>query len=338
LYRAVLWGKRALYNIGITKTNRLPVKVVSIGNLTLGGTGKTPAVIAVALEAKKRGLKPCILTRGYKGKAKGPCIMDKDNEEFFNVSQAGDETVLMVQNLVDIPVVKGKNRFLAGGYALDEVGTYDIDTFILDDGFQHWGLYRDIDVLLIDASNPFGNGRLFPEGMLREPIKSMNRADIIVITKADMTSGETVTNIIQKIKRYNSKAPVYTACHKPVSLIDISGETRNLDVLSNNRLYTFAGIANTIYFQSILRSCGADIVKFKKFRDHYHYNQRDINNIRREAQGLDIITTEKDLIKLNGLDLPDNIYALKIEFSIDSEFYISIFGGGHNDKEHQHQD
>ena len=325
------------------KTKKLPVKVVSIGNLTLGGTGKTPAVIAVALEAKKRGLKPCILTRGYKGKAKGPCFVSKGENPLLNVHQAGDETVLMAKRLGGIPVVMGKDRFKSGIFALENLPSEIRNPksemfFILDDGFQHWGLYRDTDVLLIDASNPFGNRRLFPEGMLREPINSMNRADIIVITKADMTSRETITKIIQEIKRYNSKAPVYTAYHKPVSLIDISGEMRNLDVLDNNHLYTFAGIANTLYFQSILKSCGADIVKFKKFRDHYHYNQRDINNIRKEAQGLDIITTEKDLIKLKGLDLPDNIYALKIEFSIDSEFYISIFGGGHNDKEHQYQD
>ena len=325
------------------KTRKLPLKVVSIGNLTLGGTGKTPAVIAVASEAKKRGLSPCVLTRGYKGKAKGPCFVSTGDNPLLTVHLAGDEPVLMAERLDGIPVVMGKDRYKSGIFAIENLpsGIRNPKSgmlFILDDGFQHRGLYRDIDVLLIDTLKPFGNGKLFPEGTLREPRDAMKRADIIVLTKSDMTGSETITKVISEIKPYNSQSPVYTARHKPISLIDSSGETRNLDGLSDNRLFAFAGIANTLYFQSILRSLGADIVKFKNFRDHYHYNQRDIDTIKREAHGLDIITTEKDLIKLKGLDLPDNIYALKIEFYIDSEFYISIFGGGQNDKEHQRQD
>lgn len=324
VYRMALSGRRLLYKSGIKKTKKVPVKVISIGNLTLGGTGKTPAVIAAALEAKKQGFKPCVLTRGYKGKTKGQCLTDKD---FLKVHQAGDETVLMAHSLEDIPVVKGKNRFLAGVYALGKLGPDAINIFILDDGFQHRGLYRDVDVLLIDASNPFGNEKLFPEGILREPLNSIKRADIVVITKADMVSKESIKMITQKIKHYNSKAPVYTAQHKPTVILNVSGETRSLDELNNKRIYAFAGIANPSYFQALLKSQGADIVKFKTFRDHHNYNQRDINKIKKDAAGLEVITTEKDLVKLKELQLPENISALKIGFSIDSSFYDTLFKG-----------
>jgi tetraacyldisaccharide 4'-kinase len=325
LYKNGLTIRSLLYRKGIKKTRKLPFKVISIGNLTLGGTGKTPAVIAVAREAKDRGLKPCILTRGYKGRAKGPCLADDKNKELFNTSQTGDETLLMVYSLKDVPVVRGTNRFLSGVYALGELGPESINMFILDDGFQHWSLYRDVDIILIDASNPFGNERLFPEGILREPIDSVRRADIVVITKSDMVNETAHDKIIQTIKQYNTDAPVYTAQHKPISLISALGKTRNVNSLSNHQVYAFAAIANPSYFTFMLQSLGADIKKYKKFRDHHFYSQRELNKIQREAQDMDIITTEKDLVKLKELKLPENIYALKIEFSIEDNYYDTLF-------------
>jgi tetraacyldisaccharide 4'-kinase len=320
-----LSGRRLLYKIEVKKIKTLPAKVISIGNLTLGGTGKTPAVIAIAQEAKKRGFKPCVLTRGYKGKAKSPCFADKNKKYLLNTHQIGDEALLMAYRIHGIPVVKGKNRFLSGVYALGKLGIDSINMFVLDDGFQHWELYRDIDILLIDATNPFGNEKLFPEGILREPLNSMERADIIVMTKADMVNEETISAIIQKVKQYNLEAPVFTASHKPTSFINASGETKTLEALNNKRVYVFAGIANPSHFKTLLKSQGADIIKFKKFRDHYNYKQRDINRIKKEAGGLEIITTEKDLVKLKGLELPENIFALRVDFSIDDSFYDILF-------------
>jgi tetraacyldisaccharide 4'-kinase len=326
IYRTGLSCRKLLYKSGLKKSKKLPVKVISIGNITLGGTGKTPAVIASALEAKTRGFKPCILTRGYKGKTRPPCLTDSKTKEFLETRQTGDETVLMAESLRDVPIVKGKNRFLSGAYALGGLGPDSINVFILDDGFQHWSLYRDVDVILIDASNPFGNEKLFPEGILREPIESLSRADIIVITKSDMVDEESISSIKQRIKQYNPEAPIYTARHKPVSLINISGETRSLDWLSNKNIYAFAGIANIRYFKFMLKTLGANIIKFKKFRDHYFYSQNDLKKIKKESEGLEIVTTEKDLVKLRELDVPGNISALKIEFSIDKDFYNHLFG------------
>ena len=353
------------YSFGLTcrklmvKPKRLPAKVISIGNITLGGTGKSPAVIAIAEEAKKQGLHPCILTRGYKGKVKGPCFVipvgaglcacpgqsqgvaptkKRDyGKHICTGLDAGDEPVLMAERLKDVPIVKCADRYKGGQFALDNLSsevrkgvlpyapTNSKLLFLLDDGFQHWALHRDVDILLIDATNPFGNERLFPEGRLREPLNSMKRANIIVLTKADSVSKKTIPALIQKIRKYNSDAPVYTASHKPSSLVNVAGKFSNLAVLKNKKIYAFAGIANPDYFKDILVANGADIVKFKSFRDHHIYKQRDMDKIKTEAEGLDIITTEKDLVKLKEMQLPDNIFALRIDFSVEEDFFKHIF-------------
>lgn len=310
--------------------NKLPAKVISIGNLTLGGTGKTPAVIAVAQEAKKRGHNPCILTRGYRGKAKDISFVSRGEGPLLSPSEAGDEAYLMAQTLKRVTIIKGKDRFKAGIAAFDNaqlaiVHLQCTNLFILDDGFQHWKLHRDVDVLLIDATNPFGNERLFPEGIMREPFSAMKRAHIIVITKADMAAQGVITELTRKIKQHNQEAPIFTASHKPAGLINASGETKDLDTLRDKQIYAFSGIANPAYFQSTLTSAGARIIRSMNFRDHYIYRRKDIDKIKSEAAGLDIVTTEKDLVKLRELDVPDNVSALKIGFSIDKDFYDYLF-------------
>lgn len=326
VYRTILSVREFLYKKSLKRSKKLPSKVISIGNLTLGGTGKTPAVIALAEEAKKRGCKPCILTRGYKGTAKAPCMAGKDNEPFLNTYQAGDEPTLMTYRLKGIPVVIGKNRYLAGLSAISELGLNTIDMFILDDGFQHWALHRDLDILLIDATNPFGNEKLFPEGILREPLKAIERADIIIITKTNAVSREQIDVLRMNIKQYNPDAPVYTAVHMPTTFVNPKGILKQLDFINQRRIYAFSGIANPAYFKTTLSSMGAQIVKFKPFRDHYFYKQQDIDRIAESADGLDIITTEKDLVKLKELRLPENIFALRVDFSVEEAFYNNIFG------------
>jgi tetraacyldisaccharide 4'-kinase len=324
-YRGILSVREFMYKKGFKKPKRLPAKVISIGNLTLGGTGKTPAVIAVANEAVKRLYKPCVLTRGYRGREKGPCLSSRDRNHFLKTELVGDEAVLMAYRLNDIPVVKGRNRFLSGVYAIGELGNDAVDLYILDDGFQHWQLHRDMDILLIDATKPFGNGRLFPEGSLREPLDAIGRADVAVITKSDAADGDDLREIEKRIKQFNQDAPVYTAHHEPVLLVHSTGRTSYTGALNNREVYVFSGIANPSYFASLLEKQGADIVKFRSFRDHHFYTQRDMKKIAKEARGLDIITTEKDMVKLKDLDLPDNIYALRVEFKVENGFYDYIF-------------
>jgi tetraacyldisaccharide 4'-kinase len=330
IYSVTLLGRRLIYKSYLKKPKKLPAKVISIGNLTLGGTGKTPAVIAIAEEAKRRGFKPCILTRGYKGKASGPCFVSKGGFPLLTVKEAGDEPYLMAERLRDVPIVMGKNRYKSGIFAIENLYSKAPSSellFILDDGFQHWSLHRDIDVLLIDATNPFGNGKLFPEGILREPLKAMRRAHIVVMTKADMICNELMKAINLKIKEHNPDAILYISFHKPIAFVNTSGEIKNLDSLKYTPVYAFAGIANPQHFKVLLSSIGADVVRFKSFRDHHPYKQQDINKIKKDASGLKIITTEKDLVRLKGLRLPEDISALRIEFSIGEEFYNTLFGG-----------
>jgi tetraacyldisaccharide 4'-kinase len=323
----------------LTRRKRLPAKVISVGNLTLGGTGKTPAVMRVAKEAKKRGFNPCILTRGYRGKTKDTCFVSKGAGAIMDAAEAGDEAVLMAELLKEVPVVKGSRRYESGLFALREY--FDLLTpdpgsservasdltplFILDDGFQHWALYRDIDIVLIDATSPFGNEKLVPEGILREPLCALHRADLIVVTRSDAATPVAVLDITRKLKKYNQQAPVFTASHRPLELVDIQGKTRALSSLSHKRVYAFAAIGNPLYFESLLRASGARVIQFREFRDHHEYAQSDINDIKNDALGLDIITTEKDLVKLHRLQVPENVYALRVEFSVEDSFYDNLF-------------
>lgn len=349
-------------------------KVICLGNITLGGTGKTPATIALAEEAKKRGFKPCILTRGYKGRAKGPCFVSRGEGPLLDEYQAGDEALLMAEKLKGIPIVKGKDRYEAGMFAIQNLKSQIPDLgsilFILDDGFQHWGLARDRDILLIDSINPFGNRRLLPLGSLREPIGAINRADIIVITKTDKTRNQSpsatrrgdkseappthpspsrgegdgegdrsqqsiINSLIDEIRQYNTKAQIFSAEHKPSKFIAAfrNRGAINRDIMPSKwsegkSFFGFCGIGNPISFKETLLSVDIELKGFKTFRDHYRYNQDDIQLITKDAEkcGAEwIVTTEKDIMRLKGLSLPDNLVSLAIEFSVDDGFYEEVF-------------
>ncbi len=325
IYSAVLSGRDFLYRSGLKKTGKLSEKVISVGNLTLGGTGKTPAVIAIASEAKKRGLHPCILTRGYKGRAKGPCVVSLGEGPVLNVTQAGDEPVLMSERMDGVPIIMGKNRFEAGLFALNNTPLEYINLFILDDGYQHLGLYRDKNILLIDVSNPFGNGKLFPEGILREPVSAVSRANAVVITKTDTSCSASIDALKLAVREHNPAVQIFTSFHKPTGFINSSGDMKDLESLTQKPVRAFAGIANPAHFKNLLASKGLSIANFRSYRDHHYYSQHDIDKIVNDAGGMDIITTEKDLVKLRKLNLPDNIYALRIEFLVDDDFFEYIF-------------
>jgi tetraacyldisaccharide 4'-kinase len=329
IYNTILSGRKFIIR-HLKKPGRLPVRVISIGNLTLGGTGKTPAVIAVSREAKKRGLQPIILTRGYKGSAKGPCFVSKGEGPVLSVIEAGDEPYMMAERLKGTPIVLGKDRYRSGLFALEDLlsGNKSDQSkiiFILDDGFQHIALHRDTDVLLIDSSKPFWTEKLFPEGRLREPAREILRADIIVLTKADIVSSDSISECIENVKMHNPKALIYRASHKPVSLVKMSGEEEDLEGLKESKAYIFSGIANPSYFKALITSNGAEIINFMEFNDHHVYTQSDIDKINLAASGLRIITTEKDMVKLRQLKSTDDISALKIEFSVEEEFYDNLF-------------
>ncbi len=347
-------GIEFLYYLGLSakkfiatgKRKRLPCRVISVGNVTVGGTGKTPATIAIAEEAEKRGMIPVILTRGYKGTAQGPCFVTRGERPLLTAEQAGDEPLLMAERLRGVPIVKGADRYAAGLFAIEELGlrpmkSHGADSddsahspisparrrtpvFILDDGFQHWRLHRDKDIVLIDGTNPFGNGRLLPLGRLREPLTCLARGDIIVVTKTERQDSA----LLAEIRRYNNRAPVFFSGHRAVSLRSRSGDRRHFTGLDGQRVYCFCGLADPASFSSTVASAGADIAGVKAYPDHHRYTPRDIAAITKEslASGVRwIITTEKDMVKLRNLDLPENILIIEIAFTADQSFYESVF-------------
>ena len=337
-------GYSAKKRHALKNRRRLPHRVISIGNITLGGTGKTPAVMALAENAASRGFHPCILTRGYKGTARGPCFVSRGEGPLMSAFEAGDEPVLMAETLHGIPIVKGKDRHEAGMFAIAKLGYQDSTVephllFILDDGFQHWALHRDKDILLIDGTNPSGNGRLFPMGSLREPFSEIKRADLIVITNLSPSSrsggeGEEdhqqadERSLTEKIRKCAASTPVYFARHTPTAFRTASGNVVPLSQMKDKRVFAFCGIGNPYSFQHTLRSVIGCQTGFMVFKDHYRYSLADFRTITSNAEkcGADwIVTTEKDIMRLKQFSLPDNLLALRIEFRADAGFYEAAF-------------
>lgn len=315
-------------NLEIKRQRALPQFVISIGNLTVGGTGKTPATIAMAEEAKKRGYSPVILTRGYKGTNKGPCFVSKGEGPLASPDEAGDEAFLMAQRLRGVPVVKAHDRYEGGLLAINSLDNQNGIVFILDDGFQHLRLFRNIDILLIDGMNPFGNRRLLPLGRLREPIREMKRADIIVITR----SHSIPESLVKEIRRYNDRAPIFSSDHRPFFFRTINGMVIPLKDLSGKSAIAFCGIGNPDSFKNTITDLGIDLRDFIVFRDHHRFNLHDLKRIERVAERSKadwIITTEKDIIRLgnltSNLNYQDRLLCLSIEFEIGEKFYEEVF-------------
>jgi tetraacyldisaccharide 4'-kinase len=304
----------------LKRQKRLPTRVISIGNITSGGTGKTPATIAVAFEARRRGLKPCVLTRGYKGSIKGPVHVTAN----MKAEEAGDEPLLMARRLGDISVVKCANRYEAGMYAINNLDPVP-DLFVLDDGFQHRRLFRDKDILLVNSRDPFANGKLLPVGLLREPLGQMKRADIIVITK---TSDDNSRELKETIRGCNADAPIFGSGYRLSSVMDASGEKRLIEWLKGKDVYAFCGIGEPDSFRDALVGAGARLRGFRAFGDHRRYTQGDMRKIRKEAHvnGAPwIITTEKDIMRLQGIDTPENLLTLVIDFVTEKGFFGEVF-------------
>jgi len=318
----------------LSNQKKLPVKVISIGNITTGGTGKTPATIALAKKAREKGFNPCILTRGYRGNIRGICFISTGDGPLLDVKMAGDEPFLMAQYLKDIPIVRGINRYEAGIFALNNLpDNKKPDLFILDDGFQHWGLFRDKDIVLIDSKNPFGNNKLLPSGRLREPVSEIKRADIIVITKTDSWRTNAVAGNIEKIlitiKKYNLHAPVFYSRHEPLYFKNINGDIYPIEWAAGKAFYGFCAVGNPGSFKETLISIGANPKIFRTFQDHHNFTKTDIQNIIKETKGNNIewiVTTEKDIMKLKTFNLPENLLSLAIKFRIDDEFYTEVLG------------
>ena len=301
----------------IKKGRSLPGFVVSVGNLTAGGTGKTPAACTLAEWARDEGYRVAILSRGYGGLYKGKVLQVSDGKQVkTGPFEAGDEPYLMAKKLEGIPVIISAKRYLAGLFAHENFGT---NFFVLDDGFQHLALKRDLDLVLIDAANPFGNGYLLPRGPLREPVTQLGRADAFIITRsAPDGSGDELTNRL--MNRFPGK-PIFKSDHLPERIIVPStGSVHNVDLINGKGIMGFAGIAKPDVFIKTLTELGAELVSFKAFRDHHPYSRREIQELideRRRLKADYLLTTEKDWVRMEGFvpSYPDLAY-LTIKFSL----------------------
>ncbi len=305
-----------LYRAGILKRVKLKAKVISVGNLTVGGTGKTPVVEKIARLLQEKERKVTILSRGYKSqvaaRSSQVAVVTDGKEILLSAREAGDEPYLLAQNLSEVPIVVGKDRIRSGNYCL---ANFNTETFILDDGFQYWRLKRDLDILLIDCLNPFGNGHLLPRGVLREPLKSLKRANLFILARTDQEGN--IAPLKEKIRSVNPFAPILESIHAPCYLEDLESKKRfDLEFIKNKEILALSSIAHPESFEKRLRDLGAIILKRLRYSDHYSYTKEDLKEITTKARGCLIITTQKDGVRLEPLLENESILALRIELKI----------------------
>jgi len=308
LYGLVMRARTGLYRLGLFRRHRLGCLVISVGNITLGGTGKTPVVEMLAGALRDAGRKVAVLTRGYKGRTLlwhrlfgrrlgyKPKIVSDGRRVLLSPDAAGDEPYMLAQNLPGVVVLADPNRVKAGLYAIRNFG---VDALVLDDGFQYMRLVRKYDFVLIDCTNPFGNGRLLPRGTLREPLSSLRRAAFFMLTKSD---GIDVAPIRSTLRELNPGAEMIETTHEPLHLEHVlSGEHRPLDALRGARVIAMSAIANPESFERALERLGAEVVGSRRFLDHHRFTALEVARVIDEARARDatlIVTTEKDAVRL----------------------------------------
>jgi tetraacyldisaccharide 4'-kinase len=295
-YGAAAWIRNRLYDAGRLRIEQAPVPVISVGNLTLGGTGKTPFVEYLARYLSEREYRVAILSRGY-GQREGP----------------NDEAMVLEENLPDVPHLQGADRVELARLAVEEL---ESEVLILDDGFQHRRLGRRLDIVLIDATNPWGYGYQTPRGLLRESPRELRRAHAVVISRSDLVFVEQLKAILEQIAR-TANVPVFTAIHKPQSLVNSEGSSEALESAANRPIAAFCGIGNPDAFRAMLGQLGLAPALWRVFPDHHSYTRADVESLETWASELPaggfVLTTQKDLVKLRVAQLGDRpLWAVKI--------------------------
>ena len=316
LYSFAIQFRLVLYKTGFLKSKHLPTHVISIGNITTGGTGKTPFVAMLAQWAENKGLKTAILSRGYKGKGSNNLVVVSDGKTILSsFDEAGDEPVMLARTLSSVPVLISKKRYQIGSLAVKLFGS---ELLLLDDGYQHLSLHRDVNILLVDAKRQFGNKELLPLGPLRERIAQIKRASIIVITKCtDTHPGEELVDYFQK--NFPAKPIFRSRCFPHQVNFPLDGATHPPDILKGKNVVVFAGIAHPDDFLETVKDCGANIVHFQGFPDHHFFSAHEIEELVswKKYSNVDfLLTTEKDWIRIDDKIDPDldiAILTIKIE-------------------------
>jgi len=317
IYSVVTRARITAYRRGWFSVSKLSAPVISIGNLTTGGTGKTPLVewVCIAL-ARETGKRVCVLTRGYgRANPQSQVVVSDGNKLLASEREAGDEPYLLARNLIGIAaVVCNPDRAAAGEWAIKNLGS---EVFVLDDGFQHLSLSRDLDIVTIDATNPWGGGSLLPYGRLREPRAGLSRADCIVVTRTEQV--EDMVSLSESVQRLAGAIPVFTSRMMTSGIRGLNGESVSNESLLAQPVAAFCGVGNPESFFNQLRREGYSPVFTRAFADHHDYNQADLNRLIKEAKdhGANaLVTTAKDALKLASLEIELPCYVLEIKISI----------------------
>jgi len=308
-YWLAIRTRKALYDWGLLATRELEARVISVGNITTGGTGKTPLVVWLGRWLDERGVKAAILSRGYG---------DKPHR-----GAPSDETLFFQRRLPETPHLVGKNRYASGLRAIAE---HAVACIVLDDGFQHLALGRDLDIVAVDALLPFGFGHLLPRGLLREPLAGLRRADLVVLTRCDLASAEAVADVARRVRRWAPACPIIESAHRPVWFYRHgTSERRPLAWVRGRKVAAFSALGNPQAFPLTLRALGARLVRHEAFRDHHWYSEAELAEIARgarEAGAEAVVTTEKDAVKIAAFPAdgpPLHVLAVELELGRGGE-------------------
>ena len=312
--------RNVLYRRHILHTRQVDAPVISVGNLTVGGTGKTPLVEWIANQLARNGLRVTVLTRGYGRESSGRVVVSDGNVIHTDVDKAGDEPFLLAQNLIGrAAVICDEDRFASAAWAIEHL---ESDLFVLDDAFQHQRIKRDLNILTIDANSPWGDGKLLPQGKLREPISELSRADCVVITRA-VDSGR-VDELRNEIESRCPGLPTFVSRTEFLGLRNLNRTNSPSEVnpIRLQPIAAFCGIGSPESFFSLLRGAGFQLRDTREFRDHYKYKQADIDRVVNHAtqSGAEaLLTTAKDAVKLKSLSFALPCYIVDIAIEIEDQ-------------------
>jgi tetraacyldisaccharide 4'-kinase len=321
VYAKITDVRNALYDKGVFETHDLRARVISVGNITTGGTGKTPLVAYIAEVLAAGGEKVCILTRGYgRSNSKHRVLVSDGEKVLADATTGGDEPVELAQKLLGKAIViADADRISAAEWALRKFG---VTVFVLDDGFQHRKVTRDLDIVCIDATNPFGGGKMLPAGRLREPTENLKRADIIVMIREDRSLH--FQPLRQELRWMFPNAAIIEAQKSLVSIRQLLNvnDSKSVSVEQlGDRVFAFCGLGKPVNFYIWLRQENVKIVGFQEFADHHRYSQRDLSEIEAKASELNanaLLTTAKDAVKLTTLKFTMPCYVAEMKLSVDN--------------------
>ncbi|MEP6946485.1 MAG: tetraacyldisaccharide 4'-kinase [Acidobacteriota bacterium] len=335
IYAKISDLRNARFDSGKSKSFDLGARTISVGNITAGGTGKTPLVILICEKLAGRGKRVCVLTRGYgRSDPKKRVLVSDGKGPLVDARTGGDEPVEMARRLGGTAIiVADPNRVAAAKWAKEKFG---VNAFVLDDAFQHRRAKRDVDIVCIDAMNAFGGGRMLPAGRLREPLTGLRRASAIVLTRADLA--QNIDDIKAEIVRYNSSCPIFTSSNRMVEMTLVSkfllsrdrseAADTNIDYarLANTSAFAFCALGNPDSFFGQLRRDNFEVAGTESFADHHAYSQNDIASVTKKARDSGagyLLTTAKDAVKLSGIEFEIPCFVLKTKLVIDDDVGFS---------------